>query len=434
MGFRLLFVVLSLYSINSTVSSGEGGPVALQTARVGQIAPVIKFNQLLQAPNGARTDWASLRGKVVVLEFWSTKCAPCLRWTPHLNKLGASFENKPVVFISITNEDERTVRRCLKKFPIHGWIGLDRDNSISDAYGIQGLPTTVIVGKDGMLLGWSHPMTLVAHPEMIDAVLAGKIPELIRLSSRTKSPDIDLYRDIDVITNGEKSKSKKKLPLCSILIRESEGGKKRQSNGLADYRNSFDEDVTMLQALASAYNTTAPYIVSETPLPEYPKYDILLRWNKGRMDVGTRLLQEALQATFGIEIRREKRAMNVYVLGYPIGQKPIWEPGKPALSYDSETGMAAPTDEILKRMIAGEKFFHAMGSTKRLTQHLAHAFDKPVVDDTHIDGRYQFCFLYDRNHDDAQVIIKALRDKYGLTLTLAKREIEVLAVYQDDGN
>ncbi len=104
------------------------------------------------------------------------------------------------------------------------------------------------------------------------------------------------------------------------------------------------------------------------------------------------------------------------------------------MNYDRETGLAAPTIEILERMKAGEKFFQDIGSTTRLALHLSHAIDSPVVDETQIEGRYNFFFPWDRDHDDTQVIIKALRDKFGLTLTPAKREIEVLVVRQaDDG-
>ncbi len=434
MRHRVIFYSVSLLMLFSVTANGEVKPESLQTARVGETAPAIVLDQILQAPKGTHTDWASLRGKVVVLEFWSTGCAPCLQWSPFVNKLEEAFEKKPVVFISITDEDEATVRRCLKKFPIHGWIGIDRDRSIHDAYGIYSLPTMALVGKDGTLLGWTSPSVLTGHPEMLEAALAGKIPEHMSMTPKKKSPYIDLFHDVDAIAVGEKLSSKKKLPLCSILIRESEEGEKRPNNGLADQRNSFIESVTMLKALASAYDTTTPYIVSESPLPENPKYDVLFRWNKRRMSIGNRLLQEALQATFGLKVRREKRMMDVYVLGYPTGNKPIWEPSLPSMAYDRETGLTAPTKEILERKKAGENYFESSSSMSNLTLNLSYVVDKPVVDETNIEGYFHFYFPWDRDHDDTQVIIKAQRDKYGLTLSLAKREIEVLAVYQADDN
>ncbi len=318
MGYRVVFYAIGLTMIFSASVHGEKEKVdALVTARAGQAAPELNLDRLLQAPSGARADWASLRGKVVVLEFWSTTCAPCLRWSPHVNKLGVAFEKKPVVFISITDEDEATVRRCLKKFPMHGWIGLAKDHSLSDAYGIKGLPSMVIVGKDGKLLGWTRPSMLTAYPEILGAALAGKTHDKLSTLPLENTVNIDHFRDIDAISGVETSVSEKSLPIFSILIRKAEGGEKRPNNGLGNQRNTFDEDVTMLRALAHAYDVTTPYIVSESPLPENPKYDILFRWNKRPLSTGKRLLQEALQATFDLEVQREMRMMDVFVLGYP---------------------------------------------------------------------------------------------------------------------
>ncbi len=58
----------------------------------GTPAPPLDSLQLLQDPTGARADWASLKGKVVVLEFWATWCSPCVASLPHLNQLVESLD------------------------------------------------------------------------------------------------------------------------------------------------------------------------------------------------------------------------------------------------------------------------------------------------------------------------------------------------------
>src|SRR5215470_13148870 len=104
--------------------------------QVGEAAPPLGLETMLQAPVGFQPSWASLRGNVVVLEFWATWCGPCIAAIPHLNEVADHFKGKPIQFIAITDEDEKVVGPFLRKKPIHAWVGLDTDKSMLDAYGV----------------------------------------------------------------------------------------------------------------------------------------------------------------------------------------------------------------------------------------------------------------------------------------------------------
>src|SRR5437870_3139269 len=111
--------------------------------KLGGQPPSLGLEKLLQAPEGTKTTWASLKGKVVVLEFWATWCGPCVAAIPHLNELADQFKGQPLQFIAVTDEDEKVITQFLKRKPIHAWVGLDTDKSMFKDYGITGIPHTV---------------------------------------------------------------------------------------------------------------------------------------------------------------------------------------------------------------------------------------------------------------------------------------------------
>lgn len=52
-----------------------------------------------------------LKGQVVMLNFWFTRCQPCIKEMPDLNKLVALYANKKIIFISFAPEDSGTLRK-----------------------------------------------------------------------------------------------------------------------------------------------------------------------------------------------------------------------------------------------------------------------------------------------------------------------------------
>ncbi len=66
---------------------------------------------------GKEFDIEKLKGKVVLITFWSTKCPICAAEIPKLNELAETFKDKDVVFLGLTTEDEKKVKTHLKKKP-----------------------------------------------------------------------------------------------------------------------------------------------------------------------------------------------------------------------------------------------------------------------------------------------------------------------------
>jgi len=148
-------------------------PTRAATPAVGKPAPPLAFAELLGAPDGTKTDWPSLHGKVVVLEFWATWCAPCIASIPHLNALAASLASSNVQFISIDDEDPALVKTFLAKKPIAGWVGLvDSKSNLFDVYGAKLRPTTVVIDTEGRVAA-SLNADLITSDQLL-ALASGK--------------------------------------------------------------------------------------------------------------------------------------------------------------------------------------------------------------------------------------------------------------------
>lgn len=126
-------------------------PALADTPQPGDAAPDLSFTELLQAPDGAKADWPSLRGKTVVLNFWATWCVPCVAEFPLLNALAASADPAKVQLIAadFNGEDRAKVEPFLKKHPLSGWVGLDTGKEMQRRFGVSAIPVTLIIGPDG---------------------------------------------------------------------------------------------------------------------------------------------------------------------------------------------------------------------------------------------------------------------------------------------
>lgn len=114
---------------------------------------------------GARHRLADYRGKVVLVNFWATWCAPCREEMPSIERLRASLEGKRFVVLAVNlAEPEARIRKFLEAVPVGFPVLLDRDTSTTRAWQARLLPATYIVGLDGAIryrqvgeLDWSQP-------------------------------------------------------------------------------------------------------------------------------------------------------------------------------------------------------------------------------------------------------------------------------------
>ena len=135
-----------------------------------------------EPPEVAATDWlntdgpptlASLRGKVVLVEFWATWCGPCVAGIPHLNELQKKYRDAGLRILSLTDDNRGTVDAFQKRAtsPIEYTVGVGSD--LGAKYGVTGIPHAFLIGRSGKLLWHGHPAAPECE-EKIDAALAEK--------------------------------------------------------------------------------------------------------------------------------------------------------------------------------------------------------------------------------------------------------------------
>jgi len=88
--------------------------------------------------------------KVVVLSFWATWCPPCKMELPVLQTIWKQYEKKPVQILGINVDNRGDVRATVKEKGLTFPILIDTQR-VSDDYGVQAIPTLVIIDKKGIV-------------------------------------------------------------------------------------------------------------------------------------------------------------------------------------------------------------------------------------------------------------------------------------------
>ncbi len=115
-------------------------------------APELTFTD----PQGKAMTLADFRGRVVLLNLWATWCAPCVEEMPSLDRLQARLGNGDftVLALSLDRQGREAVAPFLEKLGIRSLaMYLDTSNAAMRALGVGGLPTTILIDREGREVG-----------------------------------------------------------------------------------------------------------------------------------------------------------------------------------------------------------------------------------------------------------------------------------------
>ena len=104
--------------------------------------------------SGERFTNDSVKGKVVLLEFWTTWCPYCFADAPVVDKLGKEFEPKGMVLLAINvGESKKKVKKYLEDHPRSCRIVLMEDTNLAAMYQANVYPIYVVIDREGNIIG-----------------------------------------------------------------------------------------------------------------------------------------------------------------------------------------------------------------------------------------------------------------------------------------
>ena len=140
-----------------------------QALSTGSSAPEFQLALL----DGAAMRLSDLRGKVVVLNFWASWCAPC-RWEmPAFERVWQEYKDKGVIFVGVAVADrEQDAKAFAGEVGVTYSLGMDASGEIASAYQIVGLPTTYFIDRQGRI---SRVLTGAANEGALRVFLNGQL-------------------------------------------------------------------------------------------------------------------------------------------------------------------------------------------------------------------------------------------------------------------
>jgi cytochrome c biogenesis protein CcmG/thiol:disulfide interchange protein DsbE len=176
-GRRRAIVLLILAAITALMLGGGAwfGIRASRTNAAGRAvhSPLLHHRapafELVRLDGGGLSLYA-LRGRIVVLNFWASWCIPCRAEAPLLEQASRRWIHRGVDIVGIaTGDTPQGARQFRSKFKLaYPQVSDDGQNSVAAAYGLRGVPATIVIDEHGTVRG-----TILGqlHGSMLDDAL-----------------------------------------------------------------------------------------------------------------------------------------------------------------------------------------------------------------------------------------------------------------------
>ena len=140
----ILVTILTSGLLITGCAAGSESP----TATVGKAAPDFTLQNL----DGQSISLSALKGKPVLVNFWATRCPPCVSEMPYIQEIYDEWSGKGLILLAINiGESSSEIEQFLQKHNLSLPVLLDTRAVVAQRYSIQYIPTTFFIDKDGII-------------------------------------------------------------------------------------------------------------------------------------------------------------------------------------------------------------------------------------------------------------------------------------------
>ncbi len=172
----LVTAMLSLMSIVSAGPTLASDPfVSLKMSRLPAGSMAAPFE--LATLDGKVVKSSELAGKVVLVNFWATWCGPCKEEMSALARLQQQLDPARFVLLTVTTDLQRQgIAHFLSQLGVSLPVLFDEDQDVSRSFMVRGLPTTIVIARDGTLVGravgpraWDSPEAVAVMRQVMES-------------------------------------------------------------------------------------------------------------------------------------------------------------------------------------------------------------------------------------------------------------------------
>lgn len=153
---RLLLAIAFAAALAAGCSSGPKAP-DVNLYPLGETTKVVKLSEF--------------KGRAVLIDVWATWCGPCRQTMPLIQKIYDEKGPQGLSVAAVSAESPATIEKYVKESGFTYPFYVDLDNTVSEGFKVTGLPTSIVIDRQGNILFVGHPADETRLHAAIDKAL-----------------------------------------------------------------------------------------------------------------------------------------------------------------------------------------------------------------------------------------------------------------------